>query len=387
MTAPAVAAAVRELAPEIRARAAEAEAARTTPRDLVDKLRAAGVFRMLTPKSHGGLELPPPEAFQAIVEAARADGSIGWTAMIGSATGLLLSRLPRASFDRIFAAGPDQIQAGLASMPGGKAEVVEGGYRVTGRWPFASGCQHADWIIGMALVTKDGEPQPGPMEGMPATRIMVLPANDWTIEDSWKVAGLRGTGSNHTTLADAFVPEDQTLDLMASPSCLDGPMYGAVMPWLGLMHSAFAVGMAQGAVEELVQAAGGGRQQVFAKTPLRESPVFHYELGQLEAKLQAATAMYETAVARQWARALAGQLTEPGVIAECLQTAVWTTGASVEITEACFNLAGGPALYDASPLQRRMRDMQVARQHAAAHPKNYELLGAARMGIKGGLLG
>ena len=387
MTSSSVAAAVRELAPEIRARAAEAEAARTAPRDLVEKLRGAGIFRMMTPKSHGGLELPPPEAFQAIVEAAKADGSIGWTAMIGSATGLLFSRLPRTTFDRVFAAGPDLIQAGLASMPGGKAEVVDGGYKVSGRWPFASGCQHADWIIGMALVTKGGEPLPGPMEGMPATRIMVLPANDWTVEDSWKVAGLRGTGSNHTTLTDAFVSEDQTFDLMSSPSCLDGPIYAAIMPWLGLMHAAFAVGMAQGAVEELVQSAGGGRHQVFAKTPMSQSPVFHYELGQVEAKTQAATAMYETAVARQWARALAGQLNDPGVVADSLQTAIWTTGASVDVTEACFNLAGGPSLYDTSPLQRRMRDMQVARQHAAAHPKNYELLGAARMGIKGGLLG
>lgn len=387
MSSASVADAVRALAPEIRARAAEAEAARTAPRDLVDKLRTAGVFRMLTPKSHDGLELPPPEAFQAVVEAAKADGSIGWTVMIGSATGLLFSRLPRAAFDRAFADGPDLIQAGLASMPGGKAEAVEGGYKVTGRWPFASGCQHADWIVGMAVLTKDGEPLPGPVEGMPATRIMILPAGEWRIEDTWKVAGLRGTGSSHTVLDGAFVPEDQTFDLMTGESCLDGPIYATVLPWLALMHSAFAVGVATGAVEELVESAGGARHQVFAKTPLRLSPVFHYELGQVEAKLQAATAMYETALARQWTRAQAGQLDAPGVVAECLQTAMWTTGASVDITEACFNLAGGPALYDASPLQRRMRDMQVARQHAAAHPKNYELLGAARMGIKGGLLG
>ncbi len=157
---------VRVMAPEIRERAPEAEALRRMPLDLVDKLKAAGVFRIYAPKSHGGLELDFPEGLKVIAEVARIDGSAGWTVMIGCASAPILSRMPRATFDEVFGRfGPDIIQAGLAGAPRGRAERVEGGYRVSGEWPFSSGCEHADVIIGACIVTDGGEPVRGPVEG------------------------------------------------------------------------------------------------------------------------------------------------------------------------------------------------------------------------------
>jgi len=374
--------AVRALAPEIKARGSEIEAGRRTPPDLLDKLKATGVFRMLAPRSHGGLEVEFPRALDAIAAAARIDGSVGWTVMIGSASGILLSRLPKATFDEVYASGPDQIQAGQAGAPSGKAERVEGGYRVTGRWPFSSGCEHADWIIGLAVVTENGEPVPGAHQGIPAMKILARPASEWRIEDTWKVAGLKGTGSHHTALDDHFVPDSHAFEL-SGESSLPGAMYGATVPWLPLMHAAFAVGMAEGALEELVEMAGAGRQLQFAATPLKLSPVFHYELGRLEADVQAVRAMLQSAADRQWKRALDGKLREPASLPDSLQTAVWVTDMAVKIVDACFNFGGGSALYDASPLQRRLRDMHAGAQHAVVHRKNYELLGAGRMGIEG----
>lgn len=374
---------IRALAPEIQARAGETEAARRIPPDLIAKLTTAGVFRMFTPKSHGGLELDMPEGLAGIAETARADGSAGWAVMIGSATALLFSRLPQTTFEMIYRGGPDLIQAGLAGAPRGRAEIVDGGYKVTGSWPFSSGCQHADWIIGLCVVTRDGQPVPGPVEGgPPQTRIVVLKAEDWTIEDTWTVSGLKGTGSHTTALKDAFVPEDQTFEL-AGPSCLEGPLYAGVGPWIPLMHSAFAVGLAEGAVDDLASLAGTGRQQLFARASMQQSPILQYELGQLDGDLAAARALLRTTADDHWARAKDGKLGAPEVMGESLRAGIWITTTCVRIAGGCYTLGGGAALYDGSPLQRRMRDMHAAAQHAVVQQQNYQGIGAARLGVGG----
>jgi indole-3-acetate monooxygenase len=372
---------VRALAPEIRERASETEALRRVPPDLIGKLKAAGVFRMYAPESHGGLEVDFAEGLKAIAEVARADGSAGWAVMIGSATGLIFSRLPRSTFDAIFAKGPDLIQAGLAGAPRGRAERVKGGYRVSGKWPFSSGCEHADWIIGACLVTEGGEIVPGPAEGAPLSpRIVVLPAADWTIEDTWQVSGLKGTGSHTTVLEGVFVPEEQTMEL-AGPPCLEGPLYAALGPWIPLMHSAFAVGLAEGAIEDLVAMAQTGRQQLFARTQMQDSPVLQYELGKIDAELKAAQALLKTVAEAHWARAKAGTLNQPDAMPQSLEAGVWITTACVEIASGCYNLGGGGALYETSPLQRRMRDMHAAAQHAVVQKQNYQAIGAGRLGV------
>src|SRR5215813_5307423 len=134
---------IRELTPAIAARAAEIEAERRLPDDVVDVLKAIGVFRLFAPLSHGGLELDLPSGLSIITALARLDGSVGWTAMIGSGGPLLAALLPRPTCDRLYGGGPDVMIAG-STQPVGRAEATEGGWRVAGRWPFASGCCHAD---------------------------------------------------------------------------------------------------------------------------------------------------------------------------------------------------------------------------------------------------
>jgi alkylation response protein AidB-like acyl-CoA dehydrogenase len=210
-------------------------------------------------------------------------------------------------------------------------------------------------------------------------RIVVRPASAWTIEDTWSVAGLKGTGSHTTVLKDAFVPDEWTMEL-AGPSCLEGPLYNALGPWIPLMHSAFAVGLAEGAIEDLVAMAGTGRQQLFARAAMQDSPVFQYELGQLDAELKAAQAYLESVARGHWARAQAGTLGQPDAMPQSLQAGVWITSACVEIASGCYNLGGGGALYESSPLQRRMRDMHAAAQHAVVQRQNYQAFGAGRLG-------
>lgn len=140
---------IRELAPGITSRAAEIEAGRRMPLDLVEALRSIGVFRMFVPQSHGGLELGLPAALEIIGALSRIDGSVGWTAMIGGGCAMFASLLPRNTYEEVYQNGPDVTIAGSAQAPAGTAEAVAGGWRVNGRWPFASGCQHADWMFGL----------------------------------------------------------------------------------------------------------------------------------------------------------------------------------------------------------------------------------------------
>src|SRR5262245_606499 len=154
---------VRDFAPRVRERAAEIEQARRLPLDLVGELRALGVFRMLVPRSHGGLEIDFPSSVDVLSELAAADGATAWTVMIGCETPQLFSLLPRAMFDTIYGGGPDVICAG-AFAPHGTAESEGDAYRVSGRWGFASGCQHSDWLFGNCVLMRQGAPLPGPVE-------------------------------------------------------------------------------------------------------------------------------------------------------------------------------------------------------------------------------
>ncbi|WP_454626710.1 acyl-CoA dehydrogenase family protein [Bradyrhizobium cenepequi] len=365
---------IRKLAPEITARAAEIEAARCVPPDLIDRLKSIGIFRMFVPRSHGGLELGLPAGLEAIRALARLDGSIGWIAMVGGGGSIFSTLEPRETYDRIYQNGPDVTFCGSA-QPMGKAEPTAGGFRVSGRWPFASGCKHAEWMAGFCIITDDkGKPVTG-LHGQPLVRGFALPAQNWEIEDTWHAAGLKGTGSHHIVLRNVLVPEVNFFDLESGVPCVPGPLNPAIRQLLPMFHSAFDVGMAEGAVDELVALANTGRQQFRATTPMRDSEIFQFELGRISADVRAAQAFLEAQTASLWHRALAGTLNDEGLVIEGTQAAIWITTTCVRITDACFALAGSSAVYETSPLQRRLRDVHVAAQHAAVQQRQYAIGG------------
>jgi alkylation response protein AidB-like acyl-CoA dehydrogenase len=263
-----------------------------------------------------------------------------------------------------------------STQPAGTAERVAGGWRVNGRWPFASGCQHADWMVGFCVMTAGGKPLTGE-EGRPLVRGLFLPARDWQIEDTWYVAGLKGTGSHHIRLSDVVVPAANFFDLENSSPCVPGPLYQAIPQLLPLFHGACAIGMAEGALDELLELANTGRQQFRAAVPMRESETFQLELGRVVAELRAARAFHQVQVASHWRHALDGTLKDEALAAQNTQAGIWVATACVRVADACFTLAGGSAVYESSPLQRRLRDLHTAAQHATIQQRHYVAAGKA----------
>lgn len=377
---------IRKLAPQIRARADDIEATRHIPPSLVTTLRSIGVLRMAMPRSHGGFELDLPAVLEILTALSRIDGSVGWTMAIATGGDLFTPLLPRDTYDGVYRTGPDVVLAGSA-QPAGTAEATVGGWRVTGRWPFASGCQHADWMVGFCSMSDRGKPLLD-AAGAPLVRGFVLPAHDWVIEDTWYVAGLRGTGSHHITLRDALVPAENFLDLMNGAPCLPGPLYRGVRSLLPLLHASVSVGIAEGAVDELVGLANTGHHQQRAPVSMRDSEVFQHELGRTVGDLRAAQALLQVQAASHWRHALAGTLRDEALVTQGTQTATWIVTTCVRVADACFALGGGSALYDTSPLQRRLRDLHAAAQHAIAQQRNYAtagkfILSSAPIGTEG----
>jgi alkylation response protein AidB-like acyl-CoA dehydrogenase len=372
-------AAIDDLAPELAARAGEIERVRRIPADITGRLRQMGLFRTLLPRSHGGLELSVPEVLPLIEALSAADSSVGWVAMIGTISQMFCTRVPRATYDKMFMDGADVLVVGVGT-PAGRAEPVDGGgYRVSGRWPFASGCQNAQWIAGHCVIHKDGA---SVMSGArPLTRFVVLPAERWRIEETWQASGLTGTGSHHVALDSVAVSEAETFDLFHGPSNVPGPFAGAVTPFMGSIHAAVATGIATGAITDLVVMAGSGRRQLFATSDLRDSPVAQHELGRLGAGLRAARALMEVQAESQWHRAMAGMLDGKSDFAQSLQGNAWIHATCTDVVSGCYTLGGSGAMLNASPLQRRLRDIHAARQHVFAQERFYARAGANTLGF------
>jgi alkylation response protein AidB-like acyl-CoA dehydrogenase len=372
-----VLAGIRGLAPEITERAAEIEAARRIPPDLVERLRSIGMFRIFVPRSHGGLELPLPEGLEVITALARLDGSVGWTSMVAGVGNLFATLLPRGTYDRIYLDGPDVAICG-SSQPAGTAEPVAGGFRINGRWPFASGCMHADWMGAICKVIKDGQPVVD-AHGKPMMRGFAMPASEWEVEDTWHAAGLKGTGSHHIALHGAFVPETNIFDFENGTACVPGPLYQAFRHFPPLFHGAFSIGIAAGTVDELVALANTGRQQLYAPTPMRDSETFQFELGRISAGAKAAQAFHKVQAASHWDHALSGTLKGEDLLLDGTQSSVWIATTCVGVADGCFTLGGSSALYEISPLQRRLRDLHVAAQHAIAQQRQYAGVGKLKL--------
>jgi alkylation response protein AidB-like acyl-CoA dehydrogenase len=376
--------AVQDLSPALTARSAEIEAKRELPKDLLAELLAAGCFRISAPRSHGGLELDLPATLTVLETLGRADGSTAWLVMVNCQFALLLPLLPKKRFDALFAGGPDVIAAGSIT-PRGEVQVVDGGYEVTGRWPFASGCKHCHWLIASGVVMENGAPRPSPVPDVPQRRSILVPVEQATIFDTWSVSGLKGTGSHDFAVQALQVPEEDTFDPLFGQSSVPGPLYGGVLTQGALHMAAVAVGIAQHAIDDITAMAIGQKRRSFTRVSMAETPLFQYRLGQAETTVRAARAALKAEAEAFWATAVSGRA--PSQLEQCQMAglAAWVTETATTVVNTCYTAGGATALYDTSPLQRHLRDIHALTQHIMVAEGWLTKAGAALLGQEVGL--
>jgi indole-3-acetate monooxygenase len=371
--------AIREMAPGINARATEIESARELPADLLRDLVGAGCFRMFVPRSHGGLEMDLPSSLEIFEVLACADGSTGWTVMIGAESALLFALLPRKRFDALYADGPDLVGAG-SFTPRGEAKVMPGGFEVSGRWPFASGCLHSKWLVGNCLVTENGKPRPGPLPDMPETRFALFRSEQAQIVDTWFVSGLKGTGSNDIAVEKIQIAHDDTFDAFFGQPCIPGPLYIAAIPQFSLHVASVGVGIAQHAIDDIIALATNQKRRLFAQTALAETPVFQHNLARAELSLRAARAVLRRQAEMFWAGVSAGRVPTPAERIQSSVTGTWAAATAAAVVDSCYTAGGGTVVYDSSPLQRHLRDIHTLTQHISVADGWFTRAGAILLG-------
>jgi alkylation response protein AidB-like acyl-CoA dehydrogenase len=370
--------AARRVGPSLAARSIEIEQAGTLPPDVVADVVPTGAFRMWTPADLGGPQASAWEGLAVIEELAFHDGATGWCAMIGSTSSLLASFLADEHAKAVFGA-PDDVAGGWAA-PAGRATVVDGGLRVSGRWQWGSGGRHCTWIGGgCLLVDDDGKPSPR-ADGL-LSPFVFFPADDVTFVDNWDVSGLAGTGSSDYEVVDAFVPEGRWVQVGA-----DKPVRQLALSrfsFYGLLAcgvAAAAVGIGRRSIDELCLLAKAKKPQGSSRT-LAERGQIQGEVAMAEAKLSAAWALLEAGVADAWETATGGGEPNDDQKRTLRLAASHATQTAAEVAEAMYKAGGGAAVYRTSPLQRCFRDVYVATQHQMVAPRTFDTWGRLRLGL------
>lgn len=369
-------AAAQELAPRVVARSEEIEAARRLPEDIARELARAGFFRMLVPEAYSGFELHPAQLIEVLEALARADGSTGWCAMIASCTALTAAWLPESAAQHIYGP-PDTIVGGVAG-PYGRAEAVDGGYRVTGRWSWASGSTHSDWLVGGTVVTQGGQPRMV-REGVPETRLLFFRASDVTLHDTWFASGLCGTGSGDMEVKDHFVPSEHGFSFAQAPR-VARPLYAFPFGLLGLGIPAVALGIARRSIDELKTLAHQkllmpGRRLLATRASVQEA------VAEAEATWRSARAFLLEAAHLTFDAASRGPVSAT-TRAELRLAMTHATRSAARVVDRMYDAAGGTSVSRSSPLQRCFRDIHVATQHAMVAPATLETFGCVLLGLE-----
>ncbi len=375
----AIAAAIN-LAPHIRAVREELEATRRVPPSLVQAINDAGLFQPYLPRAMGGSELPPLTVYRVIEEISKVDGSVGWCTMIASGVSLLSGWL-RPDVGRALFGQPPDVRVAGSLRPEGQAYPVDGGYRIRGHWDFASGINHANWLLCTCAIMDGDTPRQTPA-GAPATRVMLIPADAATIVDTWSVVGMCGTGSHDFIVDDVFVPAPHSFSLTEPPQA-PGPLYHPrllfVVLWTGTVAN--SLGIARGAMDAFIALATQARSTM-SPTLLRDRALVQTQVAEAEAILSAARAYVLTSVGAAWEAVCAGVPDPSYEIAQARLAITHGMHEAVRVVDRLFHAAGTNAIYRKHGLERYFRDVHTAVQHAAGLPVHIESAGKVFLGLR-----
>jgi len=378
-TAEQLLAAVREIEPIIRRHAPDAERDHRLARPVVDAMRDAGLFRLWRPAAFGGHEADPTTGARVVEEVSRIDSAAGWNLMISLST-----EFSGAWFSEEGAADtfgdPNTIMGGSFNPPR-RATPVDGGLRVTGRTPFASGIHQATWVTGLAQVADGDDVRLGP-DGEPVTVLTLVPATEVAIVENWNTLGMRGTGSHDAVMTDVFVPAHRAVlwvPLEKASPVYAGPLYRLTLwPAVALL-AVPALGVARAAIDALVELATV-KTPAFTKRPLRDRSVVAAQLARAEAVSGAARAYLHRTLDEVYAVAVAGRpITMVHKVAVQL-AATNTVLAAAEAVDLVHAAVGASGIREEQPFERHFRDAHVLTQHAFVCASRYEDAGRSMMG-------
>ncbi len=371
--------AARDIAPIIRKHNEEAERERRLSRPVLNALRRAGLLRMSTPRSLGGLEVNPITRALVVEEISRHDSAAGWTLENPLDWAFFCARLPDEGAEEIYSQGADILIAAQFGRPL-VATSTNGGYRLTGRAPFVSNCYDADWIASTALVDagqrSDGEPE----------MVMVyFPRENCEIIDTWNVMGMRGTGSNDISVTDVYVPKTRTFPMVPEfepGSHYRGPLYR--VPLVGAAATGIPtpmLGVARRAVDEVTELALT-KKPVGSSGLLKERSLAQIQLGKAEAILRSGRLLLLDTVSDAWQRSVNG---EPHTLkhkADLLLAMAHAMNSAVQAVELACSIAGTTAFRATSPLERCFRDVETMRHHVFASEARYGTFGQVYLGVE-----
>jgi alkylation response protein AidB-like acyl-CoA dehydrogenase len=332
------------------------------------------------PRAVGGAELDLPTYIQVIEELGKADASTAWAVNQGAVFATYAARMPREQARAIWVDVPRAV-VGNSPAPTATAVVAPGGYRVTGRQGFSTGCRHASWVAAHSTVVQPNGEKRLEANGQPEARYCFVPVAEAELLDTWKVRGMRGTGTHHFEVKDVFVPEARTVLSVSAPLVEPGPLYKIPRTLcFASGDAAVSVGLARACLEAFAELAG-------AKTPrampnlLRDTPLVQSDVGHAEAHLRSARALLTEAVRDIWT-----ETTTAGAVTLERRAAlrIATTHAirlAVQVVDILYNAAGATAVYESHVIQRYFQDVHVISQHMQSRMAIYELVGRHWLGL------
>lgn len=376
-------AAAKALAPQIREMRDQIESERRLPEPLVEAMAQAGLFQLYVPRAIGGPEIDPVTAFHAIEEIAKADGSVGWCSFVASSVSVYAGWVP-TEVGKLLTGDPPDLRGAGSFRPTGEARAVPGGYRVSGRWNYVSGVNHANWLFLNCKIMDERGPVVSE-DGVPVTRMTLLPAASGEVDPTWATMGMRGTGSNDVVVDGEFVPDDRTF-LLYEPSRYDGPNYNprTVLVTGFALEAANSLGIVRGGMDSFIQLATSSGTTM-TPTLLRDRQPVQTIVGEAEAIISGARAYLLDALGAMWSaisQAGTNGLADPGP--QVLQARLAATHAireSVRAVDMLFYAAGTNSIHQSVDLERRFRDLHTGGQHIAGLHSNFEYGGQALMGL------
>lgn len=370
---------VRGLAPLVEQYRDAGEEQRRLPQPLFEAMRAAGLFSLWVPSSIGGAETDVETSVRVVEELSRLDGAVGWNVMIAGNTSILWGSLAQDVAAAM--AGPDGhiVIAGTVTSGSGTAIPVPNGFRVSGRWPFASGCHQADWLVCVCHIVEDGQPRRAP-DGTPRNYTFVLPAAECEILDTWHTMGMRGTGSHDFAVTDLFVPDGRFFLSREAPSFQSGPLYNTSIYHLWAPNiAAVALGIARDALDLFAELASTKRT---TRSPvvLAEREVVHEKFGRAEGLVRTARSYLYGTIRQTWPYLVAGEAVPDALTAANRLAASMAVDNAIAAVDLVFTLSGSAGIYERARLERCFRDVHVVSHHISIATVGFEMVGQYMLG-------